>query len=392
MSSSPKNRKKILVIVSRFPYPLEKGDKLRAFYQLQELSKDYSLTLCALSDSPVSDKQLEVVSAYCKEVHVFRISKLSRGLQLFLGMFSKKPYQVAYFHNYSAQRSISKLIKNSDYHHIYCQLLRTTEYVKNVHHIPKTLDYMDALSAGIQRRIGKQPWYKKWLFRSEYKRLVSYERSIFDYFENKTIISEQDRSLIIHPENKEILIVPNGIHQDFFNAPRTEKDHDIVFVGNMSYAPNVTAVQFFRDHIIPQFPKSKILISGSSPDSKVTAIANKYSQITLTGWVDDIRISYVRGKVFVAPMFIGTGMQNKLLEAMALGIPCITTPLANNAIKAESGKQILVGETPEELINHIKFCLNNPEDAAIIGSAGAQFVRQEYSWEKSVNTLRTLFR
>lgn len=391
MSSSTNHKKKILVLVSRFPFPLEKGDKLRAFYQLQELSKDHSITLCALSDSSVTQDQINAISSYCENLHVFKISRIARGIQLLLAMFNKKPYQVAYFHNYKIQQSISKIIKKGNFDHIFCQLIRTTEYVKNIHHIPKTLDYMDALSAGIQRRINEQPWYKKWLFKSEFKRLASYERSVFDYFEHKTIISEQDRNLILHPDNKTIVIVPNGIHDDFFSTPLIEKDHDIVFVGNMSYAPNISAVQFFKDHVISKHPEMKILISGSSPDSKVVSIANKNPQITLTGWIDDIRTSYARGKVFLAPMFIGTGMQNKLLEAMALGVPCITTPLANNAIKAKSGEQILVGDSPEELLKHVLFCLENPEKAKSIGEAGSKYVKEEYSWKKSVDILRSLF-
>lgn len=391
MNSSAEHKTQLLVILSRFPYPLEKGDKLRAFYQLQELSKQFEVTLCAISDRPVTNEQIAAVKPYCVDLHVFRIKSTSRALQLVTALFTSQPFQVAYFHNWLVHRKIGKIIKTNHFDHIYCQLIRTTEYVKNIHHIPKTLDYMDALSAGIQRRIQEQPWYKKWIFKSEHKRLKKYERSIFDYFENHTIISEQDRKLILHPSNMDIQIVPNGVHNSFFETPNLEKTHDIVFVGNMSYAPNVSAVQFFKDKITSAHPEWKILISGSSPDAKVVQIGKTTPQITITGWVDDIRTSYAQGKIFVAPMFIGTGMQNKLLEAMALAIPCVTTPLANNAIHAIHGKHIMVGNNAHELIEHISFLLNNPEEALKIGEEGSKFVAEHYSWKKSVEILSNLF-
>ena len=246
---------------------------------------------------------------------------------------------------------------------------------------------MDALNTGIQRRIEKQPFYKKWLFKSEAGRLAKYERAIFDFFESKTIISEQDRELIRHPDRHNITCVPNGIDESFFDTINLKKDHDFVFVGNMSYPPNIEAVQYIHKNILPNFPQSKLLVSGSSPHQSLLDLANNSDQITLTGWVDDIRTSYARGKIFLAPMMIGTGMQNKLLEAMALGIPCVTTPLANNALKAKHGTQILEGTSVEEINTLITKLLDNPELQSSIGKSGSNFVKQHYSWEKSTSPL-----
>ncbi len=375
------------MLVSRFPFPLEKGDKLRAYYQLMELQKTYDVTLVALSDKAVSTEQMDAIRAFCKDIHVFRLGFFTKSIQLFRCLFNGKPFQTGYFYNWKASAAIRKLIANGNYDHIYCQLLRTTEYVKNEHRIPKTLDYMDALSAGIRRRVELQPFYRKWVFRSEARRLAAYERNIFDYFEHKTIISEQDRTLIQHPDRDKIHIVPNGIHSSFFERPEINTDHDFVFVGNMSYPPNIEAVQYIAKHVLPAFPKATFLISGSSPDPVVKALAQRNERIDITGWIDDIRTSYCRGKIFLAPMMIGTGMQNKLLEAMALGVPCVTTPLANNAIRATHEKEIMVGDDVESILNALRRLLENPSFAETIGKAGSEFVKTEYSWEKSVSEL-----
>ncbi|OFZ67401.1 MAG: hypothetical protein A3D92_19290 [Bacteroidetes bacterium RIFCSPHIGHO2_02_FULL_44_7] len=378
------------MLVSRFPYPLDKGDKLRAFYQLQELSRYYDVTLVAISDETISPKKHQAVKDYCREMYIFKIGFVSKVLHLAAGFFHKRPFQTGYFYSWTAARKIQQLIDASNFEHVYCQLIRTTEYVKNEHRVPKTLDYMDALSAGIQRRIGHQAFYSRWLFRSEARRLSNYERSIFDYFEHTTIISEQDRELIQHPDRKKIHIIPNGIHSSFFNVPNIEAKHDFVFVGNMSYPPNVEAVQFIADHILPAFKGATLLVSGSSPAPQIRNLAQHNPQIHVTGWVDDIREAYCSGKIFLAPMFIGTGMQNKLLEAMALGVPCVTTPLANNAIRAANNLEIMVGSTKEELIDAIHILRENPEFSKALSKAGSAFIRAHYSWEKSVAELRKI--
>lgn len=250
---------------------------------------------------------------------------------------------------------------------------------------------MDALSAGIKRRIDLQPFYKKWLFKTEAKRLAKYEREIFDYFENKTIISEQDKLLIQHPDSKNIVCIPNGIDESFFQTQSLNKNVDLVFVGNMSYPPNIEAVSYINSQLLPQLNNVKLLISGASPAKQIQQIANSNAAIELTGWVDDIRTSYARGKIFIAPMFIGTGMQNKLLEAMAIGLPCITTPLANNAIKATHRTNILVAETKADFIQYIQELLHNEDLRNLIGKNAQNFIKENYSWETSTNKLVKLF-
>ncbi|MDX2362865.1 MAG: glycosyltransferase [Crocinitomicaceae bacterium] len=380
------------MLVSRFPFPLDKGDKLRAYYQLKELSASYDITLVALSDKKIPEKHIEQISQFCQNVHVCHLTWFSRLLGMMRCVFNNRPFQTGYFYNIQTQRRIKSLIQQNNFKHIFCQLIRTTEYVKNVHNIPKTLDYMDALSAGIRRRIDQQPLYKKWLFRMESRRLIKYEQYIFDYFENKVIISEQDRKLIHHPEQDKIECIPNGIDSAFFDTVEGTQDHTFVFVGNMSYPPNIDAVHFIAEKILPKFKDSTLLISGSSPSSSVQQLAANSDNITLTGWVDDIRTSYIRGKIFLAPMMIGTGMQNKLLEAMAMKTPCVTTPLANNAIKATHGKEVLVGSTTEELIDSIQRLMDDPSFSKELAINASKYVQNNYSWDTSVDQLNDLFK
>lgn len=386
--NSSANYPNIVFIVSRFPYPLEKGDKLRSYYQLKELSKTCSVHLIALSDKPVNPSDLGQLTSFCATVTIHHISKLSIFWNTLLAFFGKKPLQVGYFYNSLIHNKIIQQLSDLKPDHIISQLIRTTEYTKNYHHCPKTLDYMDALSKGIERRIEKAPWFIKWLFRMESKRLKNYERIIFDYFENKSIISEQDLNYIFHPDRKKIMCIPNGIDNRFFefNTSKTP-EFELVFVGNMSYAPNVDAAKYIHSNLLSKLPSLRLLIAGATPHPSIVKIAQHSSQITLAGWVDDIREAYTNGAIFIAPMMIGTGMQNKLLEAMALGIPCVTTDLANNAIKAKHNESIIVANTANEMINAIQELLSNPEKCASIGKLGKEFVANNYSWEMSTKKL-----
>mgnify|MGYP006144870799 CR=1 FL=1 len=390
MNSHDHSKPKLAIILSRFPFPLEKGDKLRAYYQIRELSKTFSITLYALTDESISENQRSALDNYCEDIHVFRLKKWMIALQLFFTLFGERPFQVAYFYDPLIKRKMRRLLSAQEPDHIFCQLIRASDYVKDYHHCRKTLDYMDALSKGIDRRIDKVPSAFKWLFRSEARRLRNYEQKIFTYFENRTIISEQDRELILHPNRKEIRCIANGIDRSFFEFQLKEPDHELVFIGNLSYAPNVEAVEEI-DRIIRRLPGIRCLISGATPSSKVKRIVENNSQLTLNGWTEDIREAYTRGRIFFAPMMIGTGMQNKLLEAMALGIPCVTTPLAGNAVQGIHQETLLIGSTTDELISCIQFLLENPTNAESIAKKGSQFVSSKFSWEGSVQQLEQLF-
>ncbi|MBI1837930.1 MAG: glycosyltransferase [Flavobacteriia bacterium] len=393
-SSNTYPKKNIVIILSRFPFPLEKGDKLRAFFQIKELSQDYDITLITTTDVKVKHSDIQKLRPFCKTIHLFKLSKISILFNVTLQFFTNKPFQIGYFYSSKINFNIQKIINDLKPEHIYCQLIRVSEYVKNYHLCPKTIDYMDALSKGIERRIEKSPIYLKWFFRSESKRLANYECKIFDYFENHIIISEQDREYILHPKRKNIICVPNGVDSTFFQTYKSIKDFELIFVGNLSYKPNIEAVHYISTKILPYFEEKKIschfLISGASPHSSITKLAFQKKNITLTGWVDDIKTSYKRGKIFIAPMMIGTGMQNKLLEAMALGIPCITTTLANNAINAVHLKSIIVADTENEFIDAIESLLNDKKLYDTISIEGKKHIEINFKWDITTNIIKNI--
>lgn len=381
---------KLFVLLPRIPYPLEKGDKLRAFNQIKQLSKCHEIVLCALNTNKKLDKQqaFKALQPYCVSINFFDLSKIGIGINIFIAWLKGFPLQTGYFYNSKIARKIQKLIKQHQPDLLYGQLLRVAPYIRH-NELPKAIDYQDVFSEGMKRRMKTCRWWEKPFFRMEYKRLQKYEAVIFDDFDVKTIISKPDRDRIAHPNRDQILIIPNGVDHDFFRPKDCEKIYDLVFTGNMGYPPNSNAVSFLVKDILPlvwnKRPETRILIAGASPDANVRRTASE--KITVSGWIEDIRDAYAQSRVFIAPMRIGTGLQNKLLEAMSMRLPTITTSLANSALQAKENTEILVGDDAETLAKHILTLLNNSKKADELAQAGYDFVRKNYDWTATTATL-----
>ncbi|MBL4667961.1 MAG: glycosyltransferase [Flavobacteriales bacterium] len=383
---------KIFVLLSRFPYPLEKGDKLRVFNQIKELSKNHEIILCALTVEKVAQSSIDILSKYCSSIEVVKLSKIKIYLNLLKCLlFTNKSLQVAYFYNSDAQKKIDSYLLKYEPDHIYCQLIRVTEYVRKSN-IKKTLDYMDALARGMERRIEDAPFYLKWFLKIETDRLKRYEHFIFNDFDSHTIISEQDRKLIVNVNNDEIVIVKNGVDYETYKHGEANKEYDLIFTGNMGYPPNVDSVVYLVNNVMPlvwkQQPDIKLAIVGAQPVAKVLKL--KSEKVVVTGWVEDISEYYSKSKVFIAPMQIGTGLQNKLLEAMAMKLPCITSQLANNALGAIHNKNILIGNNPTEYTQHIIRLMDDVNLQKELAQKGHQFVKENYTWEANTSILEKL--
>ena len=389
--------KKLLVILSRVPYPIEKGDKLRAYYQIKQLSQSHEVFVFALNDpgSPASPKSKDILLQFCKGVEIFDLSYWGIALRLAKALISGTPLQVGYFYSKKAEERLNTLIHDIEPDHIYCQLVRTAMYAKPHTLIPATLDYMDALSKGVERRIPKVNGFWKFVYKLESDRLRSFEKNAFHWFKHSLIISGQDRShLPLSPkERSAIHIIPNGVDMEYFKPMELNKTHDLLYCGNMNYPPNIDAAIYLVHHILPLLikkqPGIKLMIAGANPSPKVLRLAGKH--VTVTGWVDDIRQCYATAKVFLAPMQTSIGMQNKILEAMAMKIPCITSVMANNAIEATNGESILLGTTPEEYAMHAEKLLNNPQKANQMSDKAYEFVHQRYSWKHVSDYLEQIF-
>ena len=204
------------------------------------------------------------------------------------------------------------------------------------------------------------------------------------------MISESDTDTFSSKLKEKLDIIPNGVSEEYFvtKISSIQKEYDIIFTGNMGYHPNIQACKYLIQEILPILKSKgvrvKICLAGIDPSPEVIAL--KSDDVLVTGYVKDMKEYLIRSKIFVAPLFSGSGLQNKLLEAMAAGLPVITTSLTNKALKAKDKKEIIICNESLKFAEQIIFLLNHPTEASEIARLGRLFVRENYNW-RACNTL-----
>ena len=380
---------KLLFLTSRFPYPLEKGDKLRAYYFIKYLSTKHDIYLFAINENTPNQNLIDKVAPFCKKIEVVKISKLQSLANLIKAIFQFKiPYQTAYFTSHNAQKKLIAFAKENNPDAVFCHLIRMGEYIKHLSLENSMLDFMDTFSIGMKRYADNGNLLVRIAAKIEYRRLLKYENKLFDLFKHKIIISSQDQSYIPHPNNTAIQIIPNGVDADFYQSKSSEKKHDLLFIGNLSYAPNIYAINYAAEQIMPLVPELNLAVVGATPTSEILKLQSK--QINIVGWVEDSRDAFNESKIMIAPMFISIGLQNKIIQAMSMEIPCVITSMANNALGATAEKEVLIADTPEEFITQINRLLSDHFLYQSITTNGRKFILKNFNWTENTEKINQL--
>ena len=376
--------KKILILSSRVPYPQVGGDRLRIYNTAKTLSKNYEIDLLCLNEGRVESDYLERLKEVFNEVICFSYHPLKFKWNAFKGLFLKKPLQVSYYYFKEIQKWINE--RYGDYDLIFCNHIRTAEYIKNIV-CAKIVDLHDAISMNYTRaRLNAKGWWKVIYF-IENKKLLPYEIKTTDEFDKSFIVSDIDRDYLVKNGAKrgKIITVPVAVREEVVNRVfKAKEKYELVFLGKMDYPPNEDAVIYFVDRIFPILKKEKqnlkFIIVGAKPTKRVLKL-RKTEGVEVTGFVED-HCKYIEAsKVFVAPIRFGAGIQNKILEAMALGKPVVTTSLGAEGIKGREGEHFLVADKPEEMVEKIMNLLENKNRRGFIGRRARALIEEKYTWK-----------
>ena len=380
---------RIAVILPRFPYPLEKGDKLRAYHQIKALAAEVEVNLIALSHESVSEASKAELSNYCKSMKILSISKLRLLINLILGVFRSMPLQVSYFYSRSKKKAIDNILDDLNVDVIYTQLTRTMLYTQ---HRPekKVIDLMDAFSYGMAKRSINASWLWKRIYRRESNLLKAMEEQYIKAFDAITIISDQDKLRVPHLNTTDITVVRNGVDVDAYNKAHITPTYDLVFVGNMGYTPNIDAALYIVNRVIPayrdKFGQTLTLnIVGARPSKLVLELESDY--VNVTGWVEDIVAEYQSGKLFLAPIFHGIGQQNKVMEAMLCEVPCLVSSEVAAPFNSLGDTKLLVADTVDEYVDTIYQVLNDKIEIPLLVNTAKQAICQNYNWETQTTPL-----
>ena len=382
---------KIAVIASRFPWPLEKGDKLRLYHQLLYLAQRHEVCLIALSSNQREEIPREL-SDYVKDIHIIKLSSFWQKIQAAVNFALGQSAYVGYFQQIGAKRKVHKILALWEPDVIYAQLIRTSWYVQALP-FPKVMDLMDCFSAGIGRLAKrKSNVIARKIYSSEAAQLAEQERNAFNEFDHCTIISDRDRKELPILSVDQVSVISNGIDTSFFMPDHgVTKAHDLVFVGNLGYAPNEQAVLTLHEWYLKKYGSSggpSVFIAGARPTARIQAI--KHKDWTIAGWQEDIRAAYRCGRIFVAPLFSGSGLQNKILEAMSIQLPCITTDIVNDSILAKPNADILIANDQDSFFKQVEHLLADENLRKKIGNNARTFVVNNYGWDEFNHKLNQL--
>lgn len=385
--------KRILFITSRVPYPLVGGDKIRVFNTLKMLSKEYEIDLLCMDNNPLSQDSKNVLSNFCKNIYIFQISKIQHYIKTLLGFLrNEKPLQVNYYYDKKIQNWLNSNIDN--YHAVYCNLIRTTEYVRSFS-LPKYVDFVDSIAMNYEKAYTKSSGIWKLIYKIEKLRVKNYEKIIAKEFDKKFIISQVDRNYIDKENKFDIQVIGNFVPNLLFDKDIQVKEHQFCFLGKMDYEPNISAVVYFVEKIFPKIKQkySNVIfkIIGANPTQKVKEL-ERTEGVIVTGFVENPYIFIQESMLFVAPMVSGAGVQNKILEAMSMGKCVITTPIGAEGLDNLTGRELVVCESDTDFCDKICNLLTDKIEVENIGIKAKEYINGYYSQERLTNIFLNLLR
>ena len=377
---------KILFVTPRLPYPPDRGDRVRVYNFARVLSKKHSLFLLSFIQSREELKNVEELETIFDETTTILLKPWKSNLNMLTHFFSRLPHQVFYYNSDVMRRKVRQVIEEEKIDVVYTFHLRMAPHTIDLKDIYKILDLTDSVSLFLRRMLPFSRIYLKPLLYSEWLKVRRYEPMITERFDECWLISKTDKRAIEEascPSN--LVIVPNGIDLDYFKRDGLELDSQyLLFVGYMG-AESVDSVFYFYNKIFPlikkEVPSAQFYIVGASPPRKVTKLAQD-KDVIVTGFVKDLRSYYQKAAVMVAPMRFVAGVQNKILEAMAMGVPVVTSRFGNEGIDAQPEKEIFVENNPESFARSVIELLKNEDLRRKIGANARKFVERNFTWRK----------
>ena len=382
----------ILFVTARFPYPPLKGDQAILYYRLQLLSKIHNITLITFYQREKELEHLKELNQFCVEIITIKFNKLVSILNILSGVFFKLPFQVLYFRSSKFKKQMQGLLLKRNFDIIHTYTLRMAEYTKNIN-TPKIIDLIDSMQLNIERRLSADKFFLKILLREELRRLRKYENEIANIYDSSIVVSERDKDNI---SSKKVSIVPLGINTDIFKRyDNLPCNRTIIFSGNMSYFPNENAIIWFINNCFIKIKEkiidAKLIIVGNNPSPRVKNFHNGKS-VLVTGYVNSMSDILNKAQIAIAPMQVGSGMQFKILEAMACELPVVTTKFGMGGIShLVDRKNIVIADSATDFSNACVELLCNYQLTIKIGKAAREVIVKKYSWELNVSKIEKCY-
>ena len=390
----------LLYLVHRLPYPPNKGDKVRSYHLLKHLTARHRVFLGTFLDDPDDEVHVDSVRKLCPDLHVVRLNPSTAKLRSLAALLTHDALGLRYYQNAGLQDWVKQTVTENriDATVVFSSVMaQYADPMPGSARPPMLVDFVDVDSAKWTQYAANHRWPMSWLYRREGERLLAYERAVAARSQRSFFVTENETALFrkMAPEcANQVEAMSNGVDADYFSPdvgraspfaddPSKPAQIPVVFTGAMDYWPNMDAVGWFVADILPNllqtWPQLRFYIVGRSPPASVQALASDF--VTVTGTVPDVRPYLQHAAAVVAPLRVARGIQNKILEAMAMGRPVVASGSCVEAIDARVGEELISATTGDDFVRGIDALLRAPADAACIGVAGRRRVVESYSWE-----------
>lgn len=382
----------MLFLCHRVPYPPNKGDKIRSFHEIRHFSKNHEVHLLAFCDDPDGQACGGELGALCSSVTIIPIRPRRQRLNAAISMLRGEPWTLGYYADRRMWRAVGEKAASLPFDIVFVYSSSMAPYAAGCADTPKVLDFVDSDASKWRQYVALKPVVSKWLYAYESGRLSRFENSMVQAFDRSVFVSSRETRHLEDPDGR-IVFIQNGIEISE-EAPIRQQSFPprLVFVGAMDYFPNVDAVCYFSREILPRVRKKReveFLVVGSRPTPEVRSL-NRMSGIRVTGTVDDVEPYLREAAVAVVPTRIAQGIQNKILEALAAGLPVVTTRAAAGGLKTIEGIPVAAADDPDAFAEKVVYFLDNPLTAEQIRGC-RDHLRLHYSWETNLSVFDRIF-
>ncbi len=383
---------RIYYICQRVPFPPDRGDKITTYNEIKHLARQHEVHVFCMADGVADLANVAKVEAFAASIHAVAVSPFGAKWRAALALLSGQPLSVAAF----SQRALHRAIRQSqarapaDLMIVYSG--NVAQYAEPFPECRRIMQFADLDSLKWAQYAKRHAPPLKWLYALEQRRLLDYERMIAHSFDHSlvcTAVEQRDFAALI--PGAPLSLVANGVDLDYFKSQAGEKvPGRLVFTGVMDYLPNIDAVQWFCDEIFPRVraavAQASFVICGSRPTEAVKQLA-RIDGVRVTGWVEDTRPELDCAEVFVAPLRMARGVQNKVLEGLAMGLPCVASIAAWSGTVIAQGQGILASDDPDEFASMIiKLLTDAPFRDQMAQRARAQ-AEANYTWQAQMDLL-----
>lgn len=389
---------KILFLTYDFPYPLNAGGKIRAYYLLKNLARRHKITLFSYYRKEEQKKYLPELEKYCQKVLLFKRRPPWSWQNLWRCFSTSLPFAAAIYYSKDLEKSLIEELKNKAYDLVHFESFYPALYLPLVKKLGvKTLFGNENLEYKIYARyVSQKPFGFRQLLELEVLKMRRFEEKLWRWADVNIVPSSTEAGIIEKATGKACSVIPNGVDFKLFKTPSPSGQNRLIFIGTLIYQANNDAMKYFLEEIYSKikrnFPKVKfLLVSWHKPDW-----LEKYLSDSTIEFIQDKKtLSFEllkMAEVLIAPMRIAGGTRIKILEAMAAGLPVVTTSVGIEGIEAKNGKEVIVVDKPEDFSEQVVNLLTNKQRREELGLVGRKLVEEKYDWTKIAKKLDLIYR